>query len=177
MKQKTIVKCNPMYSLPRFYNFQHVAYQLLSIIRVIRTPSLNDFTVNSEIVFLKDEDHNSIITKFYSISQIIHYPIIITINKAVCVCTLQSLIFSFVLVYLNWNPVKFQTEFCFCILKAPLILRTLMPCYLNLQLKKKKKKHTNLLFCEVSHIQDFSNYTFKETFDMFILPIVTLNQK
>ena len=31
--------------------------------------------------------------------------------------------------------------------------------------------------CEVSHIQDFANYTFKETFDMFILPIVMLNQK
>lgn len=43
--------------------------------------------------------------------------------------------------------------------------------------KKKNKNTTNILFCEVSHIQDFSNYTFKETFDMFILPIVTLNQK
>ena len=42
---------------------------------------------------------------------------------------------------------------------------------------KKKKNHTNLLSCEVSHIQDFANYTFKETFDMFILPIVMLNQK
>ena len=50
-----------------------------------------------------------------------------------------------------------------------------MPSYLNLQLKK--KKNTNLLSCEVSHIQDFANYTFKETFDTFILPIVTLNQK
>lgn len=49
-----------------------------------------------------------------------------------------------------------------------------MPSYLNLQFRKKK---TNLLSCEVSHIQDFANYTFKETFDMFLLPIVTLNWK
>ena len=41
----------------------------------------------------------------------------------------------------------------------------------------KKKNNTNLLSCEVSHIQDFANYTFKETFDMFLLPMVTLNWK
>ena len=51
------------------------------------------------------------------------------------------------------------------------------PYAILLKLTVKKKKNTNLLSCEVSHIQDFANYTFKETFDTFILPIVTLNQK